>query len=35
LLEVVREEAQVMDKKLSELQKENERLKALIAVLPI
>jgi hypothetical protein len=32
-LEVVREEAQVMDKKLSELQKENERLKALIAVI--
>lgn len=32
LLEVVREEAQVMDKKLSELQKENERLKSLIAV---
>jgi hypothetical protein len=31
-LDVVREEAQVMDKKLSELQKENERLKALIAV---
>lgn len=31
-MDVVREEAQVMDKKLSELQKENERLKALIAV---
>jgi hypothetical protein len=33
LLEVVKEEAQVMDKKLSELQRENERLKALIAVI--